>query len=810
MQNQIEKALALHQQGRLAEAEVIYHQILSASPRHSVVLNFLGILETQCGHPEQAIKRFKKALANDATNPALHSNMGNALQALERHKEALQSYDRALALKPDHQEALYNRGTSLHALGRLQEALATYDRALAFAPHDASLYNNKGLVLQDLELFDEAMASYNRALTLAPQTAESAVNRGDLLHVLKRHEEALACYDQAININPDYAEAWSNKGAVYADLKQYRGALTCYDNALRIDPNLAETLLNKATSLFALKHYEKAMACCEQVLRIDESLVKTWSKKGSSSIDKSAVWFNKGGALVGLMRFEDALACYEEVLRINPKNADAWQNNGHALVQLNRYDQALLSFDKALEINPYLSFLYGTRLHTRMLVCDWKKAEGESNTLFQKIRDGEEATPPFPVLGLTDSVDLQIAASMRWIGEKYAENVELGAIPKRSRHQKIRVAYLSADFREHAGGYNFVGLFENLDKSRFEIFAISFSNAPQSEFRTRLIRAFDQFIDVENKSDREVASLMRELEIDIAVDIMGPTSFMRAEIFAMRAAPIQVNQFGWPSCAPYMDYMISDGITIPVDQLPLYREKIACLPHTFFPTDNKRQIAAQTPSRTEAGLPENGLVFCSFNASYKITPEVFSCWMRILKQTGDSVLWLRENNPMMASNLRLEAQKLGISPDRLVFAPSVKLMKDHLARLRLADLFLDTFPFTAHTTSVDALWSGLPVLTRMGQSPLSRLAGSILSAIGTPELITSSIDEYERLAVELATQPERLANLRQRLVRNRLTTPLFDSALYTRHVENVLAQMYERYQCDLAPEHIHVKPEQTL
>ena len=812
MQYQIENALALHQQGRLSEAEAIYRAVLAASPRQFAVLNFLGILETQRGRHEQAIKCFKKALADDATNPALHSNMGNALQGLGRHKEAIQSYDRALALKPDHLEALYNRATSLHELGRLQDALATYDQALILAPDDASLHNNKGLVLQDLGRLDEAMASYDRALTLAPQTAESAVNRGDLLHILKRYDEALSCYDQALSIDPHYAEAWSNKGAVYGELKQHDEALNCYDKALGIDPALYTTLLNKCAVLNELRQYEHALACCEKLLSTDGDFSKSSSNKGaprsnkgSQVAERSHAWSNKGTILVGLTRWAEALTCYEKAISINSKNAIAWVNKALLLIDDKRLDDALTCFDKALAIEPGLPPHYGNRLHIKMSVCEWNNVESESEILFQKIRAGEIATPPFPVLGLSDDPLLQRSAAKLWVDDRWPARSVLGEIPKRPRHEKIRIAYLSADFREHPGGYNFVGLFEHLDRTRFDIFAISFYSAPASAIRTRLIQAFDRFIDAEDKSDREVASLMRDLQIDIAVDIMGPTQNAREGVFALRAAPIQVNQFGWTSAAPYMDYLVSDEVTIPGTHLPFYSEKVAYVPNTWFPTDGKRQMPAQTPSRTGAGLPEHGLVFCSFVNSFKITPEVFSVWMRILKATGESVLWLRDHNATMIGNLRREAEQHGINPDRLIFAPVVKQMEDHLARYRLADLFLDTFPFTAQTTSVDALWAGLPVLTRMGESSISRLAGSILYAVGLHELVTTSIDDYERLAIELASQPERLAKLRQQLDENRLSKPLFDTARYTRHIEDAFTQMYERYHSDLAPEHIFVK-----
>jgi hypothetical protein len=322
--------------------------------------------------------------------------------------------------------------------------------------------------------------------------------------------------------------------------------------------------------------------------------------------------------------------------------------------------------------------------------------------------------------------------------------------------------------------------------------------------RHRLEKAFDHFVDVRESSDVEIAQQLRALEVDIAVDIMGPTKNSRPGIFALRAAPIQVNNFGWVSGAPYMDYIIADPVCITPTEEAYFNERIVRLPNTFFATDNTRSIAGFPTTRSDAGLPEQGFVFCAFNNSYKITPCVFSVWMRLLLAVPGSVLWLKDKSTRTRDNLRKEARVRGVDPERLIFAGHVASMGEHLARHRLADLFLDNFPFSAQTTASDALWAGLPIVTRSGEAMMSRVAASLLNAVGLPELVTTSEAEYEALALTLATQPEKLRAVRKKLAENVVSAPLFDSEAYTRAMEQAFLQMMHRYRCGEPPENITI------
>jgi predicted O-linked N-acetylglucosamine transferase (SPINDLY family) len=436
-------------------------------------------------------------------------------------------------------------------------------------------------------------------------------------------------------------------------------------------------------------------------------------------------------------------------------------------------------------------------------------ATGEVNIeveeLHQELITGEyNIILPFVSLGIFDDPALhqKIATNYSLQYQKNfdeSKNKELRIFDKR----KIRIGYFSADFKNHAVASLTVELFELHNKNRFEVFAFSFGVDDKSPVRLRLSQAFDQFIDISGISDLGIAKLSRDMQIDIAIDLGGYTADSRTGIFSYRAAPIQVSYIGYLGTmgADYIDYIIADKTLIPTESQSYYSEKVVYLPNSYQVNDRKRLISDRKFTRQELGLPEHGFIFCCFNNNFKILPATFEGWMRILKVVEGSVLWLFQDNSWAVENLKKEAEKQGISADRLVFAERMPL-PEHLARHRQADLFLDTFPYNAHTTASDALWTGLPVLTLIGRSFASRVAASLLNAVGLPELITNTQEEYESLAIELAMNPQKLTDIKLKLAKNRLTTPLFDTPLFTKNLEDAYIKMHERYQADLEPDHI--------
>jgi protein O-GlcNAc transferase len=787
----MQQAAALYGSGRWAEAEQLCRTILDSQAQHFAALSLLAVIAAQTRRTQEAADLLRRALAAKPDDATAASNYGNVLTELKRFDEALASYERLLKLKPDDAEGHNNRGVVLQKLGRLPEALQSYERALALRPQYAQAHYNRGVALRALNRQAEALASYDRALAIKPDFAAAHNNRGIVLQELGRAEEALQSYDRALALRPDDAELYSNRGRALQALGRLEDALASYERALAIRPDDAEAWGNRGNVLRELRRFELALASYGQALAI--------------SPDYAEVHNNRGIVLQELERPEQALQSFARALEIRPKDAGVYINLANALTRLRRREQALASYARALEIEPERAWLYGNWLHAKMHLCDWRDLGLHVTRLLDEVAHAKKAVPPFYTLALTDSLVLQRQAASTWVSDGYRLDRSMPRIAERERRARIRLGYYSADYHNHATASLVAGLFEQHDRSRFELTAFSFGPASQDDMRQRLTPAFDRFVDVRARSDREVAQLSRDLQIDIAVDLKGFTDEARTGIFSHCAAPVQISYLGYPGTmsAAFVDYLIADSTLIPPESRQHYSEKIVYLPHSYQANDRKRPVSDRHFTREELGLPPTGFVFCCFNNAYKITPDIFDTWMRILKRIEGSVLWLLGDSETAAANLRRESETRGVSGERLVFAPRMP-PAEHLARHRAADLFLDTFPYNAHTTASDALWAGLPLLTRSGESFAARVAASLLNAVGLTELITSAAGQYEALATELAADPGRLARLRERLHRARLTAPLFDTELFTRHLEEAYTRMYDRYAGGLGPEDLHV------
>jgi protein O-GlcNAc transferase len=753
---QLQQAVWLHQQGQMPQAEGLYRQVLRNDSKHFDALHFLGLLYLQTGQAHAAIESIRKALKTNPNHAVAHSNISNAYRVLNRHAEALASCDRALELAPEYAEAHNNRGNALRSLNRHVEALASYDRALAHSPGYAEALFNRGAVLILLGRHAEALETYDRLLKSHPGAIEALNGRGNALQGLARHAEALESYDRAIQLKPDYAEAWNNRGNTLLASGKDTEAVASYDRALELKPDYADA------------------------------------------------WSNRGNALVDGGRHEEALASYDNALRLQPRDPMIWDSRANILVSLNRHEEAATSFAQLLRIAPDFEYGIGRLLHSQMHCADWSNFAENTAKLINAVGSGKRADAPFSFLSVSQSEPLQRQCAAIFVEDKFSPSASPLWTGRRYQHDRIRVAYLSADFHNHATAYLMAGLFESHSKERFETTAISFGPDADDDMRKRLLSAFDHFIDVREHSDREVAMLLQEREIDIAVDLKGFTAHGRTGILGHRPAPIQVNYLGYPGtlAADYIDYIIADRHVIPPAHHAYYTEKVVYLPDSYQVNDARRSIADRMPSRMEAGLPEQDFVFCCFNNSFKIRPEVFDIWMRLLHAVSGSVLWLMEVSPAASDNLRREAVRHGIPAERLVFASRMKL-DEHLARHALADLFLDTLPYNAHTTASDALWAGLPVLTCIGNAFAGRVAASLLHAVGMPELITDNLVEYEAMALRLATTPALLAEVRSKLSRKR-TSSLFDTDRFCRHIEAAYITMWERYQAGELPAHFSV------
>lgn len=617
----------------------------------------------------------------------------------------------------------------------------------------------RALNLQEQGKIDEAAKLFRKILSDSPNDIASLFSLA--LITLRNHKdyaEAIRILDRGIKAAPLYAPMRALYGDALQAAGQMEAAVSSYDEALKIDPNFVVALINSGVLL-------------QQLSRHHESLEK----------------FNR-------------------VLAIDPNNTIALSNCGILLTEFKQSEKAIAMFESLLRVNPDYDYALGLLCFEKMHICDWSDLDTLTGKIVEGVRAGRRTCKTLALMAISDSASDLLAATRTFADHMFPKAPQQLWNGERYLHRKIRVAYVSADLREHPVGHLIAGVLERHDKSRFETIAISLGIDDKSRLRDRMLKAFDQFIDVQKMGSRQIAQLMRDMEIDIAVNLSGYTSGSRTEIFAYRPAPIQVNYLGYPGTmgVDYMDYILADSHVIPAAQREMYSEKVAALPNSYLPTDNNLKISDRTPTRTECGLPETGFVFCSFNHDYKISPKIFEIWMRLLAKVEGSVLWLMKLNEPAQRNLCREAEKRGIDPKRLIFATRVPMVEDHLARYRQADIFLDTYPYNAHTTAVDALFAGLPVVTYMGNVFQGRVAGSLVHTLGMPELATGSLQDYETLALQLATDPALLAGVKKKLETQRNASPLFDTELFCRNVESAYITMWENYQHGLAADHFDV------
>ena len=797
-QAQLNQAMALHQQGRLGQAKEIYEGILRVSPQNADALHLLGVVAAQTKNYQAAADLIGKAIEINPNSAAYYSNRGLAQQELRQLKEAVSSYDKAISLEPKSAEAHNNRGNALSELKQLEAAVASYDKAISLKPGYAEAHSNRGNALKDLNQLELALDNYDKAISLRSDYAEAIYNRGIALQELKQLEAAVASYDKVISLKPDYAEAFYNRGIALQELKQLEAALSNYDKAISLKPDYFEAHNNRGNALKDQKQLEAAL--------------DSYDKAISLKSDYAEAHNNRGNALKVQKQLEAAVSSYDTAISLKPNYAEAYSNRGNALVELRQFDAAVESYERALSLKLDHDYLLGSLLHARMHLCDWKELDERVAELFENIHNDAKASVSFNVLSLSGSLSVQRKAAEIYSQDKYPASAQPMWSGQRYEHARIRVAYVSGDFKLHPATLNNIQMWEMHDRSRFEVISISYGPVVQQDstvggqLRTRLLKAFDRFLDVGDKSDEEIAQLMRDMEIDIAVDISGTMQDGRQGILAHRPAPVQVNLCGFTSGAPYIDYIIEDRVVIPLEHEWGYTEKVVCLPYARLPNDTTRQVSARQFTRGELGLPEVGVVYCSFNNAYKFNPQMFDVWMRILQRVPGSVLWLQGGGQEgVKENLRREASARGVDPDRLVFAVKIESMADHLARHRAADVFLDTLPFNAQTTAVDALWAGLPVLTCLGESAIGRTAGSVLMALGMDELVTKDWQAYEAQAVRIGLESSYAKSLKDKLERNRKEAPLFDTQRLTRNMESAYEQMHERVQQGLRPQEFEVR-----
>ena len=777
--------------GRLDEAFESFEKALTIKPDYVEAHYSLGIVLFDLGQLDDAVKSYKKTIEINPGFAQAHNSLGNAFTEQGQLDDAIQSYQKALKLNPNYSEAHNNLGNSLTEQGQFNDAIVSYQKALEINPNYPALHNNLGNAFKELGQLEDALKSYSKGLTYNPNYIDLLNNLGVVLNDLGQLDEAVKSYERAIDIKPDYAEAYNNLGVTYNKLGQLEKAVQVYEKALKIDPDYADAHNNLGVVLKKLGQLDEAIDSYQKAIAINPDDADTYNNLGIVFDEQE--------------RLDDAIQSYRKAVSIQSDLAEAYNNLGHTLCKLHRYQEAIDLYEKVFDIKPNLDYILGNILNTKMNSCNWDDLEELLTDAKQRIVNNEKIIEPFNLMGLVDDPALQIKAQkLRMTGDHPKSNI-LPTIGRYPKHPKIRIGYFSADFREHPVGYLTAELYELHDRNYFEVHAFSFGSDTKDALNLRIKAGVDQFHNVQSMSHKEIALLARSLEIDIAVDLTGLTAESRTDVFAMSAAPIQLSYIGYLGTmgADYYDYLIADPVMIPKENQKYYVEKIVYLP-SFQVNDSKDLPPEITLTRKDVGLPEEGFVFCCFNNTYKFTPTIFDSWARILSAVDNSVLIVFANNELSKTNLTKELIQRGVKAERLIFGDSVK-RPEYLARYRTADLFLDTHPYNAGTTASDALKMGLPLLTMIGKSFNSREAASILTSINLPELITNTPEEYEALAIELASNPDKLKAIKDKLTSNLSTAPLYDTKLFTKNIESAYTEMYERHHKGLEPDHIYVE-----
>jgi len=815
----LEDALAAHRRGSIADAKRIYVSVLSIDPTNAAAHGNLAIIAAQQGDLAAAERLFRQGIKLRPNDPAGYNNLGSVLQQQARLDDAIAAHRHAIRLNPNYAEAFLALGNALKQQGKFEEAMGSYRSAIKARRDYAEAHNNVGVLLQMQSRLGEAAAAYGEAVALRPAYAEAQFNLGVVLHQRHELDAAEAAYRRVISLNPGIAVVHNNLGTVLKDKGLLDKALAAFENAIKLKADYAEAFYNRATILQQQARMEEALAAYSQAIKVQPDYADTINNAGivlqelgrpGEAVDlyrrllermpaHADAYNNMGAAYLAEGRPDEARAAFEQALIHRSDFAEAFYNLGNAWRELGHLSEAIAAYRNALRLRPDYADAFSQLVYHRAQACEWDNFQADQDKLLDMVRAGVRV-PPFYLLSTPASASDQLICARHWIKPIRPPPEAVFAHDARVGSGRIRLGYLSGDFHQHSTAHLMAELFECHDRDQFEVFAYSYGPDDKSQMRARLDRAFDRFVDIRTLSHREAARTIHADKVDILVDLKGYTHHARPAISAHRPAPVQASYLGYPATmgVDFIDYIIVDPFVVPAGQQPFFSERLVHLPGSYQVNDRRREVASPRPSREDHGLPPEGPVLCSFNNSYKISPVFFDIWMRLLRSAPASVLWLLETNGLVKGNLRSEAGKRGVDPARLIFA-SVVPPAEHLGRHQHADLFLDTLPCNAHTTASDALWAGLPVLTCSGDTFAGRVAGSLLAAVGMPELVTGSLEEYEQTASALARDPQRLIALRQKLEEKRDTSSLFDLPKLTGNIEAAYTRMWQTWLSQRKP-----------
>ncbi|MBF0379807.1 MAG: tetratricopeptide repeat protein [Magnetococcales bacterium] len=766
---------------RYTEADLLCTAIIKAKPNHIYAINLLGLIAQNINRHDLAVEQFKCAINIDNRVALLYYNLGTSLFPLGRMTEVVKVQKKALDIDPNYVEAYSSLGAAYTKLKRFDESVVCLQKAITIKPDFAEAHYNLGFLKQEQESFNEAVSSYQKAITIKPDFADAHSNLGNVLQQQGKLEEAITSCQKAIIFKPDFAEAHYNIGNALQQQGKLEEAVTSLQKAITIKPDFADTYSSLGIVLQKQGKLDEAAANLQEAINIKPDFAEAHS--------------NLGNVLQQQGKLEEAITSCQKAIIFKPDFAEAHYNLGIVLQQQGKLEEAVASLQKAITIKPDFSKALGIIYRCNEILCHWQNILDDAAAIHQLLAQNV-ATSPFTFLSFPeDDGFLQRHVSKLHVVEQMASILSKPPLIDPGKHTKsfrLRIGYLSADFQNHATAQLLTGVLEAHNHNKFAIYAYSYGNDSQDTYRRRIVSSCDLFRDLSKLSYIDCARQIVDDKVDILIDLKGFTRGCRSEITALRPAPIIVNWLGYPGTLghPRMaDYLIGDPVVSPPYMSEQFSETLALLPHCYQPNDHNR-IISTNPKRQDSGLPVDKFVFCCFNQSYKITPEGFDVWCRLLNAVPNSVLWLLSPGPSAITNLCNEATRRGVNPSRLIFTPILPIA-EHLGRLSLADLALDTFPVTSHTTGSDALWAGVPLITRIGNTFVSRVAASLLHSIGLPQLVTKTWEEYFELALELTKNRDRLQSIRNELSENRSTCPLFDTNRFTRDLERIYERMWQ-------------------
>ena len=802
---ELKVGLAQHQSGNMDQAERHYHHILSVNPNHADALHLLGLVAYQRGNHERAIEYINKAIQSNRHCAFYYNNLGTALKSAGELGEAIVSYQKAIQLQPDYAEAAYNIGSLLMMMGKVTEAITWYEKAIGIKPDCVDAFSNLAAAYNTLKRPDDAISCCEKALAFNPDNAVALNNLGNAMMAKKKTDKAIACFQKSIDCEKNNPEAHCNLGNALHDLGKADKSLESYKKALALNPMYGQAYNNMGIVLREMGRLKEAANCYRKAMQLRP--------------EDAEAYHNMGNILKDHGQLKQSTGMYRRALDRNPVSLDSHVNLGIALEEMGNPEEAIHSYLNALEIDPDSAKAYSHLVHQLQHICAWHQIEPFNEKLdaltLQALEEGVKPDEmPFLNLIRHADVSLNYRVAKAWskeIDRQVSSNIAFypaGHEPKKNtkkNDQKIAIGYLSNNFRNHPTAHLVQGMFEHHDRSRFSVFCYSYGKDDKSSYREKIRTSCDRFIDIREMSHIEAARRIHDDGVDILIDLVGYMAANRLSIPAMRPAPIQVRWLGLAGTtgADFFDYLITDQVVSPDAHSHFYSESLVYMPDCYQINDNSQPIPDRGVTRHDVGLPEEGVVFCSFCSRYKYDPVMFRTWLRILDQVKGSVLWLIGGNWDAERNLREYAISNGLNSDRLIFARKIQ-REAHLQRLQLADLALDTRIVNGAITTSDALWAGVPLVTLQGDHFASRMSSSILSAAELPELVTFTLNDYEILAVRLAKQPDCLGKIRKKLQSNRFRLPLFDTQQFVRYLETAFMKMVEIYYKGQLPKQIRV------